>query len=338
MSIPKNSICPICRVPLREYHDFVTCETCQTSYHEKCWRESGGCPSCDVVEESVSVESPAIVFWYLFHNNRNLGPLTWEELCSHPGILPDDLVWNKEMPDWIRADQVPDLPLVKKTPETPDEKVGETEEPKVEETTPEIEEHPTAETKPSEKDFPDPDDGGYLFSPGSDQGSETGEPNMEAATLEMEEYPATETSPLESTPPERFEMEQDPKAIAVETPAIPLETELPELSHSEQLVEQIYTGDKPVGRSIGAAELEDPDDRMKAALGHARRLIAGILLFLGGAIAAATTYFYAPVSGTIYYLISAGAIVFGVIGFFSGLFGWLKLKPWQSDGRIEPLP
>ena len=97
-------------------------------------------------------------------------------------------------------------------------------------------------------------------------------------------------------------------------------------SRTEQLLEKIYTEEK----EKPTAETADPDERAKATLIHARQVIAGIMLVLGGAIAAATTYFYAPVSGTIYYLIAVGAIIFGVAGFFRGLSGWLKLKPWHS--------
>ncbi|NMD43567.1 MAG: DUF4339 domain-containing protein, partial [Firmicutes bacterium] len=200
MSIPKNSTCPLCKVPLREYHDYVTCPTCQISYHEKCWRDHGGCPQCSVVEEEpVSAAPLTSVAWYLFHNNRNMGPLSWEELCSHPDIQPDDLVWNREMPDWVRADQLPDLPLGEKT-EMAEEIAEEPGDP--EEAAPSWEEPPTAVSTPPEESAPetDPETGTDqaepetagaseeedLFPPEEEQETETGDTGLEAAALEEE--------------------------------------------------------------------------------------------------------------------------------------------------------
>lgn len=48
--------------------------------------------------------------WYLHKGGTNYGPYTWEELCRNR-IEPIDLVWNDTMPDWVRADQIPGLPL-----------------------------------------------------------------------------------------------------------------------------------------------------------------------------------------------------------------------------------
>jgi hypothetical protein len=50
------------------------------------------------------------ITWYLHKDGTNYGPYTWEELCRH-SIEPSDLVWNNTMTNWIRADQVPGLPL-----------------------------------------------------------------------------------------------------------------------------------------------------------------------------------------------------------------------------------
>lgn len=343
MSIPKNGICPLCKVPLREYHDYVTCPSCETSYHEKCWQNNNGCPICDIIEEPVSASPPASVFWYLFQNNRNLGPLSWEELCHKPDIQPDDLVWNREMPNWVRADRIPDLPLMKEAEEIeePDPEMAppEAKEPFPEETAPAEEPVPEKETEKEED----------LFAPKPDGGEE---PELEAAAPEVEtaplpesiplepvSEPLTEKSELEEAPPEAEELfpeeiapaeEPVPETRTAEPLAGPAEAEPLHLSRTEQLIEQIYADQGVEQGDSSAAKMENPAERAKATLIHARQVIAGIMLVLGGAIAAATTYFYAPVSGTIYYLIAVGAIVFGVAGFFRGLSGWLKLKPWHT--------
>ena len=116
MSMLKNDTCPHCKLPLREYHDYATCSQCETSYHEKCWEENGGCTLCDVIARSPDGTPDITTSWYLYHDNKNHGPLTWEQLCSHPGIQPDDLVWNSRLPNWIRADQVPNLSLAGGSP------------------------------------------------------------------------------------------------------------------------------------------------------------------------------------------------------------------------------
>lgn len=119
MAAPENSTCPHCKLPLREYHDFITCPTCRTSYHERCWQENGGCPRCATAAAPMAEDNPdGALSWYLFHDHKNLGPLTWEQLCSHNGIQPDDLVWNSRLSDWIKAGEIPDLPLGRRSPES----------------------------------------------------------------------------------------------------------------------------------------------------------------------------------------------------------------------------
>ena len=444
-----------------------------------------------VEEEPVSAAPLTSVAWYLFHNNRNMGPLSWEELCSHPDIQPDDLVWNREMPDWVRADQLPDLPLGEKT-EMAEEIAEEPGDP--EEAAPSWEEPPTAVSTPPEESAPetDPETGTDqaepetagaseeedLFPPEEEQETETGDTGLEAAALEEEEPLTAGTAPdeeiapeadrqpetdeeaeLEAAPPaveellpeastfteelppeaemaeeseagaaeeegeeeylfsrkkeqeteiedtgleaaaleeegplpagtapdegiapeadgqpetdEEAELEAAPPAVeellpeaSTFTEKLPPEAEMAEeseagaaelellavepppaepadLTHSfdssraEQLIEQIYTDQEKEPHGILAAGAGEPDGRAEIALIHARQVIAGIMLVLGGAIAAATTYFYA-VSGTIYYLISAAAVIFGLAGFFRGLSGWLKLRPWHNDDNSTP--
>ncbi len=118
MAAPENSTCPHCKLPLRDYHDFVTCPKCSTSYHEKCWQENSGCPRCDAAAAPAVEDNPdGPIAWYLFHDHKNMGPLTWEQLCSYKGIRPDDLVWNSRLPDWVKAADIPGLLLERRSPE-----------------------------------------------------------------------------------------------------------------------------------------------------------------------------------------------------------------------------
>ncbi|NMD43775.1 MAG: hypothetical protein GYA86_10790, partial [Firmicutes bacterium] len=215
----------------------------------------------------------------------------------------------------------------------------------------------------------------YLFSPKKERETESEDTGLEAATLDREEPLPAGTAPDEGFAPEAdgqpetdegAELEAAPPAVDELLPEastfpeeIPPEAEMAEeseagaeeleplavepadltrsfdSSRAEQLLEQIYTDQEKEPHGILAAGAGEPDGRAQAALIHARQVIAGIMLVLGGAIAAATTYFYA-VSGTIYYLISAAAVIFGLAGFFRGLSGWLKLRPWHNDDNSTP--
>ncbi len=288
MSIPKNNTCPLCKLPLREYHDFVTCSTCQTSYHEKCWQENGGCTLCNVIAGSESKAPIRSFSWYLYHDNRNLGPLTWEQLCSHPGIQPDDLVWNNRLPDWIRADQIPNLPLGGGLPGNLQEKTEEPGETDKEAALPETVEHPAAVPAPSGSARQWKPGGRKLGGAGRNQGTPAGE----------------QSGGRTENPP------RDP-------------------SRTEQIINHLYT-EQPPGPPSSYSFLDRQEDyfdeRAEMARGYARHVIYGILLVLGGLIAAAATYFYAAEWVTVYYAVACGAILFGVIDFFRGLFGWLKYK------------
>ena len=57
---------------------------------------------------------------------------------------------------------------------------------------------------------------------------------------------------------------------------------------------------------------------------YARHMIYGILWIVGGTIVTVATYQAAFASGGGTYIMAWGAILFGVIDFFRGLFGWLK--------------
>lgn len=41
-------------------------------------------------------------------NDKQVGPLTLTELVES-GVRPSDYIWHKGMPDWMRADEVPDV-------------------------------------------------------------------------------------------------------------------------------------------------------------------------------------------------------------------------------------
>lgn len=53
-------------------------------------------------------------------------------------------------------------------------------------------------------------------------------------------------------------------------------------------------------------------------------MLYGTLWAIGGTVVTAVTYSAASGGGV--YVIAWGAIVFGIIDFFIGLFGWLKYK------------
>ena len=50
--------------------------------------------------------------WYLYKNEVQQGPYSWTQLYQEARsgrILPDDLVWNQNLQNWIPASQVPGL-------------------------------------------------------------------------------------------------------------------------------------------------------------------------------------------------------------------------------------
>jgi hypothetical protein len=330
MSIPKNNTCPLCKLPLREYHDFLTCSTCQTSYHEKCWQENGGCTLCDVIAGSSSSTPVRSFSWYLYHDNKNLGPLTWEQLCSHPGIQPDDLVWNNRLPDWIRADQVPNLPLGGGLPGNLQEKTEEPGETDKEAALPETVEHPAAVPAPSGS-APrwKPGGAGYRFSPEPAREPEPGETDRDEALPATEAHPAGTPAPGSSPQGKLGGAGRNHGTPAGEQPGERTENPPRDPSRTEQIINRLYT-EQPPGPPSSYSFLDRQEDyfdeRAEMARGYARHVIYGILLVLGGLIAAAATYFYAAEWVTVYYAVACGVILFGVIDFFRGLFGWLKYR------------
>lgn len=55
--------------------------------------------------------------YYYLHNNQQVGPVPMDQLASKP-ITPTTLMWAEGMPDWIPANQIPELQavLVRPTP------------------------------------------------------------------------------------------------------------------------------------------------------------------------------------------------------------------------------
>lgn len=50
--------------------------------------------------------------WYLYQDNEQKGPFTWEELCARArmqAIKGDDLVWHESISGWARVEAVPGL-------------------------------------------------------------------------------------------------------------------------------------------------------------------------------------------------------------------------------------
>ena len=65
-----------------------------------------------------------------------------------------------------------------------------------------------------------------------------------------------------------------------------------------------------------------PQARRKLANQYARHMIYGILWAGGGTAVTVMTYSAASGGGT--YVVAWGAIIYGIIDFFRGLFGWMK--------------
>jgi hypothetical protein len=50
--------------------------------------------------------------WYIYKNQAQQGPYTWTQLYQETQagrILPEDLVWNQNLENWVPASQVPGL-------------------------------------------------------------------------------------------------------------------------------------------------------------------------------------------------------------------------------------
>jgi len=50
--------------------------------------------------------------WYVYKNQAQQGPYTWTQLYQETQagrILPEDLVWNKALANWVPASQVSGL-------------------------------------------------------------------------------------------------------------------------------------------------------------------------------------------------------------------------------------
>jgi hypothetical protein len=70
---------------------------------------------------------------------------------------------------------------------------------------------------------------------------------------------------------------------------------------------------------------ESPEGRKVMADKYARHMLYGILWAVGGGAVTIVTFSLASEQGGTYF-IAWGAILFGIIDFFKGLFGWLKYK------------
>lgn len=330
MSMLKNDTCPHCKLPLREYHDYATCSQCETSYHEKCWEENGGCTLCDVIARSPDGTPDITTSWYLYHDNKNHGPLTWEQLCSHPGIQPDDLVWNSRLPNWIRADQVPNLSLAggspgKREDEDKTEKHVETGKGGI---SPGTGEH-SAGTPASANGSPQWKLGGagYRFSPKPVSEPDPGE--RDRAIPEAGVQPPATPAPSDSTPQWKLGGARG----KLETSVVELPGgnagKPPPSSRTEQIIDNLYQ-DQPPGPTTGPSFLDRQEDSFdeeaETARSYSRHMVYGIFLVLGGLAAATSTYYYAVKWETLCYAAAGGAILIGVIDFFHGLFGRLKYR------------
>lgn len=67
---------------------------------------------------------------------------------------------------------------------------------------------------------------------------------------------------------------------------------------------------------------ESPEGRAALASQYSRHMLYGALWAIGGTVVTVATYEAASAGGT--YVVAWGAILFGIIDFFRGLFGWLR--------------
>ena len=47
--------------------------------------------------------------WYILIGDQKQGPLSITQLCTHPKLTPDTLVWRQGFTRWIPARDVPEL-------------------------------------------------------------------------------------------------------------------------------------------------------------------------------------------------------------------------------------
>jgi hypothetical protein len=69
---------------------------------------------------------------------------------------------------------------------------------------------------------------------------------------------------------------------------------------------------------------DKPAGRQALARAYARHMLYGVLWAAGGITVTVITLAASANGGT--YIVAWGAIIFGIIDFFRGLFGWLKYK------------
>jgi len=69
---------------------------------------------------------------------------------------------------------------------------------------------------------------------------------------------------------------------------------------------------------------ETPEARQALAKAYARHMLYGFLWTAGGITVTVATLALSANGGT--YIVAWGAIIFGIVDFFRGLFGWLKYK------------
>lgn len=67
-----------------------------------------------------------------------------------------------------------------------------------------------------------------------------------------------------------------------------------------------------------------PEGRQAMAAQYKRHMLYGILWVVGGTAVTIATYEAASEGG--FFIIAWGAIIFGIVDFFRGLFGWLKYR------------
>jgi hypothetical protein len=78
---------------------------------------------------------------------------------------------------------------------------------------------------------------------------------------------------------------------------------------------------------------QTPQGRQEMVRKYKRKMVSGFLWAAGGTIVTVATYSAASDGGGTY-VIAWGAILFGIIDFFRGLFGWMKYKGTMTEPPI----
>lgn len=92
---------------------------------------------------------------------------------------------------------------------------------------------------------------------------------------------------------------------------------------SDRIVQEFINRGWPPQQAAGLVASVELTVREARAKGYKRRMLNGILWFLGGIFVTVWTYVFAYEGK---YYVAYGFVIYGIVDFFSGLIGWLKYR------------